>query len=152
MRMIFLVLALLLGSLSAEARPPRPEDGVAQQLPVQKLAIESGRRVHHFNVMMARSDAEQTVGLMWRRALTGSEGMLFPLREERMAAFWMRNTLIPLDIIFIRKDGRIANIIANAEPLSEEPLPSAGKVAAVLEIAGGRAAALGIRAGDRVNW
>lgn len=78
--------------------------------------------------------------------------MVFPLNPPRAASFWMKDTLIPLDIIFVRSDGRIANIEANTVPLSLEPVTSAGEVMAVLEIAGGRAAELGISAGDKVEW
>ena len=77
--------------------------------------------------------------------------MIFPFPQPRMASFWMRNTLIPLDMIFIRADGTIARIAAKTVPHSLEPVSSGEPVAAVLEIAGGRAAELGIGEGDRVS-
>jgi uncharacterized membrane protein (UPF0127 family) len=78
--------------------------------------------------------------------------MIFPHEPPRMASFWMKNTLIPLDIIFVRPDGTIANIAENTVPLSLEPVPSLEPVGAVLELAGGRTAELGIKAGDKVEW
>ena len=78
--------------------------------------------------------------------------MIFPFDPPREASFWMRNTMIPLDMIFIRTDGTIANIARETEPYSLDGQPSEGPVAAVLEIAGGRAAELGIEPGDRVSW
>ena len=92
------------------------------------------------------------MGLMFRTQLAPDRGMIFPLDPLRPASFWMRNTLIPLDMIFVRADGTIANIEANTVPYSEEPVRSAGAVAAVLEIPGGRSAELGIKAGDQVKW
>ena len=92
------------------------------------------------------------MGLMYRNKLAPDRGMIFPFETPRVASFWMRNTLIPLDIIFVRDDGSIANIAANTVPYSEEPVPSDGPVAAVLEIAGGRSAELGIKPGDKVEW
>lgn len=116
------------------------------------LAIVSDGRVHHFTVEVARTAEEQAMGLMYRNGLAPDRGMIFPMEPARPAAFWMRNTLIPLDMIFVRADGSIANIAANTVPLSEEPVRSDGPVAAVLEIAGGRAAQLGIKPGDKVRW
>ena len=89
---------------------------------------------------------------MFRQSLAPDRGMIFPLDPPRAAGFWMKNTLIPLDMIFVRPDGTIANIAENTVPLSLDPVTSVGEVAAVLEIAGGRAAELGIAAGDRVDW
>ena len=80
------------------------------------------------------------------------EGMIFPMSPPRMASFWMRNTVIPLDIVFVGSDGRILNIAAQAIPYNETPLNSIGPVKAVLELNGGRAAALGIGPGDLVKW
>ena len=107
---------------------------------------------HRFTVEVAMTPEEQAMGLMYRNALGPGHGMIFPFDPPRQASFWMRNTLIPLDMIFIRADGTIANIAANTVPLSEAPVVSDGVVSAVLEIAGGRSAELGIQAGDKVNW
>ncbi len=116
------------------------------------LTIRSGSKVHRFTVEVARSPREQEIGLMNRPSLAPDRGMIFPYDPPQPAAFWMKETLIPLDMIFIRADGTIARIAANTVPLSLDPVPSNEPVAAVLEIAGGRAAELGIRAGDTVEW
>jgi len=88
---------------------------------------------------------------MFRRSLAPNHGMIFPYDPPQEVGFWMRNTLIPLDMVFIRADGRIARI-ATAKPLDESIVPSGEPIAVVLELAGGRAAELGIAAGDRVDW
>lgn len=106
-------------------------------------------RAHRFRVEVARTDAEQRIGMMFRRSVAPDHGMLFPYARPERLSFWMRNTLIPLDIIYVRLDGTIARIV-NARPLDETPLPAGEPVIAALEIGGGRAAQLGIRPGDRV--
>ena len=116
------------------------------------LAVNSNGKTHRFTVEVARSPEEQSMGLMNRSKLAGDRGMIFPFEEPRQASFWMKNTLIPLDMIFVRGDGTIANIATNTVPLSLQPVYSDGPVSAVLEIAGGRAAELGIKAGDTVKW
>ena len=116
------------------------------------LDIRSGGKAHRFTVEVARSPQEQQIGLMNRPSLSPDRGMIFPYDPPQPAAFWMQNTLIPLDMIFIRADGRIARIAANTVPLSLELVPAGEPVAAVLEIAGGRSAELGIRPGDTVDW
>jgi uncharacterized membrane protein (UPF0127 family) len=120
-------------------------------LPQVPLTIRSATGKHRFTVEIAATPDQQERGLMFRRSLAPDAGMIFPYAPAQDVAFWMKNTLIPLDMIFIRADGRIARI-ANAEPMSLEPVPSGEPVVAVLEIAGGRAAELGIKAGDRVEW
>jgi len=88
---------------------------------------------------------------MFRHSLVGDRGMIFPYDPPQEVGFWMKNTLIPLDIIYIRANGTIARIV-NAQPMDITPLPSGEPVALVLEIRGGRAAELGIREGDKVSW
>jgi uncharacterized membrane protein (UPF0127 family) len=116
------------------------------------LEIRSATGTHPFTVEVARTPDEQAQGLMFRGALAADEGMIFPFPRPRVASFWMRNTLIPLDMIFIRADGTIARIAAETVPHSEESVSSGEPVTAVLEIRGGRAAELGIGEGDRVSW
>jgi len=125
-----------------------PESG----LPVVSLTAWPGGQPHVFRVEVARTSAEQSKGLMFRRAMGADEGMIFPMNPSRLVAFWMRNTVIPLDIIFVGKDNRIVNIAADAVPYSETALPSMAPVIGVLELNGGRAAELGLKAGDRVEW
>jgi uncharacterized protein len=117
-----------------------------------QLTISSDGKPHRFTVEVARTAEEQRVGLMNRQQLAPDRGMIFPFDAERVASFWMKNTLIPLDMIFIRADGSITNIEMNTVPLSEEPVYSYEPVTAVLEIPGGRSAELGIKAGDTVKW
>jgi len=116
-------------------------------LPVIPLRV----RGHAFRVEIARTDAEQQRGLMYRTIMGANEGMLFPEALPRRVAFWMRNTVLPLDIVFIGTDRRILNIVS-AIPYDETPLPSAGPVSAVLELNAGRTRQLRIRPGDKVIW
>lgn len=110
-----------------------------------------GKQTVTFNVEVARTAAEQRRGLMFRQSLPPSGGMLFPFDPPQTATFWMKDTYIPLDMVFIRADGTIARIAANTTPLSLDPVGAGEAVAAVLEIAGGEAARAGIRPGDRVS-
>ena len=121
------------------------------------VTIASASGSHIFTVEAARTAAEQERGLMYRTDIADDGGMLFaPYPPEggppREASFWMRNTPSPLDIVFIRADHSIARIAENAVPFDETPIPSGEPVAAILELKGGRAAALGIAEGDRVRW
>ncbi len=134
---------------SASGETPRRAASGLELVPLQ---IRSDGDTHLFQVEVARSPAEQARGLMFRESLSGDEGMLFPFPAPRVASFWMRNTLIPLDMIFVRSDGTIARIAANTVPHSEESVASGEPVAAVLELRGGRAAELGIDEGDLVSW
>ena len=144
-------LALVLGACHGSA-PPGAEVYAESGLAVIPLTVTSACGTHRFKVELAQSKFDQAKGLMFRTRLGPDEGMIFPLDPPRGASFWMRNTVIPLDLLFIAPDGTIANIAANARPYDETHLDSAGPVKAVLEIPGGRAAELGIAAGDRVEW
>jgi len=116
----------------------------------QTLEIATKTGVHVFAVEIADNDAERAKGLMYRKELPEGRGMLFDFHHEQEVSFWMQNTYIPLDMIFIRGDGRILRIAENTEPLSTRLIPSGGPVRAVLEVIGGTARKLGIGPGDRV--
>jgi len=115
------------------------------------LAIETGGRELKFEVDMATNDAERSHGLMFRKSLGPYEGMLFDFHQEQPVSFWMKNTLIPLDMIFIAADGTIRHIHSNAVPLSTDAIPSQFPVRGVLEINGGSAKLLGLKPGDKVK-
>ncbi len=122
-----------------------------QQLQTGGLAIETkaGSR-YVFEVELALTPEQQQRGLMFRENLPPNGGMLFVFPQAREASFWMKNTPLSLDIIFIREDGTIANIAERTEPFSEKSIPSDGIVRGVLEVKGGTTAQLSISAGDRV--
>jgi uncharacterized membrane protein (UPF0127 family) len=141
-------LVLLFAALSLLSLLP-PAGAAAQDLQPLEIASKSG--VHVFGVEMAVTPEQQAKGLMFRRELPEKQGMLFDFHREQPTAFWMKNTYIPLDMIFIRADGRILRIAENTKPLSEDMVPSGGPVRAVLEVIGGTAKKLGIAPGDRVK-
>jgi uncharacterized protein len=144
MRLRILLAALSLLALLPAAAPPA---GAADIQPLE-IATKSGVRV--FAVEMALTPEEQARGLMFRKSLPEGQGMLFDFKRDQELSFWMKNTLISLDMIFIRSDGRILRIAENTEPLSERLVPSGGPARAVLEVISGTAKKLGIAAGDRV--
>jgi uncharacterized membrane protein (UPF0127 family) len=114
------------------------------------LEIAGKNGVHVFSVELAANDEQRARGLMFRKELPEGHGMLFDFQREQEVAFWMKDTYIPLDMIFIRGNGRILRIVENTVPLSIQQVPSGGPVRAVLEVIGGTARKLGIAAGDRV--
>ena len=115
------------------------------------LTIDTKAGPKTFKIEVARTNEQQATGLMFRTKLAEDEGMLFPHDEPREVTMWMRNTYIPLDMVFIRTDGVVHRIEANTEPMSERVIASNGPVGSVLEIAGGMAAKLGISPGDHVR-
>ena len=130
-----------------------PVAGVQAESPaLAPLTIDTKRGPRTFRVEIARTELQQERGLMFRTALPDRGGMIFPLTPPRPATFWMKNTPLPLDIIFIRADGTIARIAARTVPYSLDLVESGEPVAAVLEIIGGGAEAAGIAEGDRVSW
>lgn len=133
---------------AATAQQFHPDSGLA----VIPLTITHDGERHEFTVELAQNRFEQARGLMFRTEMGADEGMLFPMDPPRAASFWMKNTVIPLDMIFIGTDRRILNIEAETVPYSEEQHRAAGLAIAVLELNGGRAAELGIEPGDKVEW
>lgn len=117
----------------------------------EPLEIVTAGGVRAFRVRIADDDGERERGLMFVSVMPEDEGMLFDFEAAAPRAFWMKNTLIPLDIIFIGSDGRIINIAENTTPYSLDPIPSTAPAQAVLEIGGGLSAELGIKPGDRIR-
>lgn len=145
--------AAFLLSLGIVACQAVPADGAARTSPkTVPLEIRASGKVHKFRVEVARTSEEQARGLMFRDNIPAGTGMIFPFKPPRPASFWMKNCPVPQDWLFIRADGTIARLIENTIPYSLEPQGTSEPVAAVLEIAGGEAARLGISEDDKVVW
>jgi len=140
------LIAMLLLSIPVAA-PAQPQP----TLPQSALVIRTEKGPQAFKVELADNDATRARGMMFRTSMAPDAGMLFDFKQEQMASFWMRNTLIPLDMLFIKADGTILNIHQRAIPRDETGINSIGPVRAVLELNGGTASRLGIKAGDRVE-
>lgn len=146
-RCALLVLAALLAAVA------RAQDGALESLetfPRSSLEIDSGSARHRFEVWVADTVPRRAQGLMHAKTLAAMRGMLFLYPEPQVVSMWMKNTLIPLDMLFVAADGRIIRIAARTTPHSLDSITSMGPVIAVIEIAGGEAARLGIKTGARV--
>jgi uncharacterized protein len=115
------------------------------------IEIVSATGVHAFDVELATNDAERERGLMYRKSLPEGQGMLFDFKFDQPVSFWMHNTYIPLDMIFVGSNGRILHIAENAKPMSDALIPSRVPVRAVLEVIGGTVDKFGIAVGDRLT-
>jgi uncharacterized membrane protein (UPF0127 family) len=161
-RMILMAAAVVLAACSqgesATARAPAAASSVdaAARHPVSGLRVVDlvvrGSAEHRFRVEVADTAAAQSRGLMYRTELGDFEGMIFPSATPEPRSFWMKNTPLSLDIIFVGPDGRITNIAADTVPYSLDSVSSSGLASAVLELRAGRAAALGIKPGDKVEY
>jgi uncharacterized membrane protein (UPF0127 family) len=155
-----LALALLLTACVPLAQAPAEQPTAAAQqalhplsgLPVVPLTISQNGKVHHFQVELAATEPQQARGLMFREKMGPDEGMIFPFDPPQLTSFWMKNTVLPLDIIFVGPDHRITNVSANAAPYSLEPRLSDDLSIGVLELNGGRLAQLGFTPGAKVEW
>jgi uncharacterized membrane protein (UPF0127 family) len=147
--------AVTLIALGAEVRADSPPLDLATfpraALEVVQHAGDSMRRFH-FDVWVADTPARAEQGLMYVRDLPPERGMIFPFAPARVVSFWMKNTYIPLDMLFIAADGRVVKIIERAPPLRLDRLDSDVPVGSVLELRGGEAGLLGLKAGDQVSW
>ena len=143
-----LLLLLAVAGCSRSGTEAVARSASASTVPLQ---IASASKMHKFRVEVARTEAEQARGMMFRAKLAPDAGMVFPFATPRVASFWMKDCPHPLDMVFIRADGSIARIVT-AAPYSLKPETSGELVAAVLEIAGGRAEELGINEDDKVVW
>ena len=147
---------VLLASLSlpptVAAAASDPPHEPLQSFPQATLVVEaSNGKMHEFRVWVAATEPRREQGLMWVRELKSHHGMLFVFDGPQPVSFWMKNTFIPLDMLFIAPDGRVIRIAANTTPQSLAPVASLGVVKGVLELAGGTAARFGLAVGDRVR-
>jgi uncharacterized membrane protein (UPF0127 family) len=118
---------------------------------LEPLSVVTGTGTYQFLVEVMRTEAQRERGLMFRRHLPQDRGMLFDFGAERPVAMWMKNTYLPLDMIFIAKSGKVVALAQNAEPMSERIIPSGVPVSSVLEVNGGTAAKIGLKVGDLVR-
>jgi hypothetical protein len=139
-RALFVALALLF-----------PVAALAAPLPVETITIDTKAGPHSFTVEVAADDESRERGLMYRKEMAPDAGMLFDFHTPQLVSFWMENTILPLDMLFVRRDGTIARIKANATPYSRENIPSGEPIQLVIELNAGRAAALGITEGAKVH-
>ena len=135
--------ALWLALVLAIYSPTRASD-------LNTLEIVSKSGVHVFAVELAVTEEQRARGLMFRRSLPEGQGMLFKFEPDQVINMWMHNTYIPLDMIFIRSDGRILRIAENTKPQSDDIISSGGSARGVLEVIGGTARKLGLAPGDKV--
>lgn len=135
---------------SAAAAPAKPPVDAPVPAGLEALEVVTPQGRTRFLVEIADDEPERNRGLMYRKVMAPDRGMLFDFHTPREVAFWMKNTLIPLDIIYIQADGTVLSIARNTTPLSEAPIPSGGPILGVLELAGGRAAEIGLLPGDKV--
>jgi uncharacterized membrane protein (UPF0127 family) len=154
--LVALGLALAVASAAcAEIDLPRQDPahckGQPEIKPLQPLTLVTSKGAYRFQVEFADNDRKRSYGLMCRRSLAADRGMLFDFKAPMNdVAFWMRNTLIGLDIVYIRPDGTVLSIARNVRPLDESPVPAGGVTRAVLELRAGRAAEIGLLPGDKV--
>ncbi len=143
-------LAGLLLVLAAGILPARAQEAVSFDRGELVIETEAGQR-HHFDVEIAATPAQRSRGLMFRESMPADAGMLFIYPLEQPIRMWMKNTLLPLDMLFVAGDGHIVNIAENTVPLSEKVVGSSAPALGVIELNGGTARRLGIAPGDRVR-
>jgi len=136
--------------LSPVASPAVAEEQAAEA-PLERLEIVTATGTHVFGVEVARTARERERGLMFRRSLPQDHGMLFLFDVERSVAMWMKNTYVPLDMIFVSRKGRVVSIARNSVPLSEMIISSVVSAYGVIELAAGAADAIGLAVGDSVR-
>jgi uncharacterized protein len=142
--------ALIAGLSAFVASPAWAQNAAGVTFERMPLEIESGGRRHRFTVEMADTPERTSLGLMHRRSMAADAGMLFDFKRDGPVSMWMRNTLIPLDMLFMDRAGVVRHIHERAVPMSEAIIESGGSVRAVLELNGGTVQRLGLKIGDRL--
>ncbi len=150
----FIALPVVAGLIYMSLPQSQPETGprFTKQGELQFMDAETGEPITSIDIEVKQDDAGRAEGMMWRRSMEEDQGMLFIMERSEPQSFWMRNTYIPLDIMFIGEDKRIVNIRKNAQPQTLDPQPSKGNAKYVLEVIGGFSDQFGVEAGDRVEF
>lgn len=153
----YLVVIMLPGKSSKKAGPKGNsaaayEPKFSKEGELYLLSPDSGDTIKHIDIELAETREEISYGMMYRKSMDPETGMLFLMGDERPQSFYMKNTYVSLDIIFINQDLEIVSIQKNAEPLNEKSLPSEGPASYVLEVKGGFSDQYGIGKGTRVLW
>ncbi|HTV31735.1 MAG TPA: DUF192 domain-containing protein [Methylocella sp.] len=133
------------------ASPAFAEEAEPPQAGLERLVILTASGAHEFSVEVMRTESQREHGLMFRRYLPQNRGMLFDFGVERPVMMWMKNTYLPLDMIFIGRSGQVVGFAEHAEPLSQKIIPSGAPAYGVLEVKAGTAAEIGLKIGDTVR-
>lgn len=141
----FVSLVLFAGTAYADSNTAQPA------LPIETISIDTPKGPVRFKAEVATTWPQQQQGLMYRRHMAADAGMLFDFHKSMQMSFWMKNTYLPLDMVFIARNGTVINVAENTEPMSERTIPSAGPAYAVLEVNAGTAKRIGLKKGDKVT-
>lgn len=157
-RQLFLAASLIAALTTCAALPASAQNraleaqlGLEAKGGLEPLEIITSTGAHRFSVEEARTEAQRERGLMFRRSMPEERGMLFSFASERPIAMWMKNTYLPLDMVFIGKNGKVVGLAENTEPLSEKIIPSGAPAFSVLELNAGAAAKISLKIGDIVR-
>ncbi|MBU6527298.1 DUF192 domain-containing protein [Methylocystis sp. MJC1] len=125
--------------------------GARAETSLERLEIVTSTGTHEFRVEVADKPSERAKGLMYRKSMPEDQGMLFDFHVEGPVMMWMKNTYLPLDMIFVSRQGVVTKVAANTVPMSEEVISSGGPAYAVIELNAGAADKIGIKAGDQIR-
>lgn len=152
-RMVFaslIGLCALAAPLVMSSAPAFAQAAAQEEATLESLTITTTSGSHKFSVEVMRTDEQRARGLMFRRYMPPDRGMLFDFKAEQPVMMWMKNTYLPLDMVFIARNGTVINVAENTEPLSERTIPSARPAFAVLELNAGVARKIGLKPGDKI--
>ncbi|MDR3495512.1 MAG: DUF192 domain-containing protein [Ancalomicrobiaceae bacterium] len=153
LRSLLVALVLALGIAAPPIVPDALRPAIAADAKnFEPLTLVTATSHENFRVEVAADDTSRAEGLMYRTKLGADEGMLFDFKTEQMVYFWMKNTYVALDMIFIRSDGTVVSIAEDTTPLSEKPIASSGPVRFVLEVVAGTARHIGLKPGDHALY
>lgn len=151
MKAVLACVALVLAVACTADEPAYEAPPHLAGLPMSEVAVETSSGTHRFRVWIAADPASRANGLMLVHEMPPDYGMLFLFEQTQYTSFWMRDTVLPLDLVFVGADGRVVNIAHETRPFTEDPIPSAAPVIAVLEVLAGTAARIGLAVGDRIE-